>query len=249
MSRNIDVDPVDPLRVRFESKHADVIHAHDARSHTLALLASKPLIVSRRVAFPPRRDALSRIKYSRAGLYIAVSEYVKNVLIDSGVPGDRVSVIYDGVVMPQEPAHGTSIVALDSDDRQKGKRLIQDASKLGGFRVCYSKDLIRDLPGAAVFVYITESEGLGSAALLAMAHGVPVIASRVGGLPEIVHDGETGVLIENRPATIALAIGRVLNNPQLAARLGEQGREMVEQRFMVSHMVDSTVRAYERLLS
>ncbi len=54
-----------------------------------------------------------------------------------------------------------------------------------------------------MFLYITHKEGLGSAALLAMASGVPVVASRVGGLPEIVDDGGTGFFVENHPEAIA----------------------------------------------
>ena len=80
---------------------------------------------------------------------------------------------------------------------------MREAARIGAFEVCYSSDLERDLPHASVFVYITRSEGLGSAALLAMARGVPVVASRVGGLPEIVEDGVNGMLVPNDPEAIA----------------------------------------------
>ena len=59
-----------------------------------------------------------------------------------------------------------------------------------------SQHLEADLRDAAMLVYLTASEGLGSGALLAMSAGVPVIASRVGGLPEIVRHRETGLLVE-----------------------------------------------------
>src|SRR5579871_2856648 len=60
-----------PLRVR--ARGFDLLHAHDARSHSLAaLLGSVPIVVSRRVAFPVRRSASSRWKYSRAQLFLAV---------------------------------------------------------------------------------------------------------------------------------------------------------------------------------
>ena len=61
----------------------------------------------------------------------------------------------------------------------------------------------------ALFLYITHSEGLGSAVLLAMAAGVPVIASNVGGLPEIVEHERTGLLTENTAQAIANAIRRL----------------------------------------
>ena len=59
------------------SRGFDLVHAHDARSHTIgALFARAPLVVSRRVAFPVRDSALSRWKYRRAGLFLAVSRHV-----------------------------------------------------------------------------------------------------------------------------------------------------------------------------
>ena len=69
---------------------ADIVHAHDARSHTTAALAARaPLVVSRRVAFPVRRGPLSAWKYRRAAHYIAVSEFVRRRLLEAGVPQDR----------------------------------------------------------------------------------------------------------------------------------------------------------------
>src|SRR4051812_4605975 len=60
-----------------ESLAADVVHAHDARAHTLTAIASRrPVVVSRRVAFPVKRTWLSRLKYSRPARYLAVSQFV-----------------------------------------------------------------------------------------------------------------------------------------------------------------------------
>src|SRR5258708_11179263 len=80
-ARTEDLD-ARPLRLRDLIRLApsfDLIHAHDARSHSLASLLRTPLIVSRRVAFPPRHSFLSRLKYSRPARYIAVSNYVKTI--------------------------------------------------------------------------------------------------------------------------------------------------------------------------
>jgi len=80
-------------------RKADLIHAHDARAHSWAafLCPGKPLVVSRRVAFPPRSDALSRWKYSRPRRFLAVSNYVGFKLKAAGVPADRIdlrSILY-----------------------------------------------------------------------------------------------------------------------------------------------------------
>src|SRR6266446_1376125 len=85
-------EPLTAASVRGLSHHADLTHAHDARSHTTAA----PLIVSRRVSFTIR-GGLSRWKYASPRHFIAVSNYVKDVLIEAGVGPERISVIYDGV--------------------------------------------------------------------------------------------------------------------------------------------------------
>src|SRR2546430_5316114 len=88
---------------------------------------------------------------------------------------------------PSNPrSHGAEILILESPDPGKGTALALQAVKLAGFDAHASHDLEHDLARAGLFLYITQSEGLGSAVLLAMAAGVPVIASDVGGLPEIV---------------------------------------------------------------
>ena len=141
------------------------------------------------------------------------------------------------------------MVALDSDDPQKSKNIVEQAAALANVPVRFSKNLAQDLPHAAVFVYITELEGLGSAALLAMAAGAAVLASRVGGLPEIVEDGVTGLLTSNEPRTVANGIERLLGDPELAAQLSAAARARVEKQFTIERMVSQTVQVYERMLS
>jgi glycosyltransferase involved in cell wall biosynthesis len=141
------------------------------------------------------------------------------------------------------------VVALDSDDPGKGKKIVEQAAKLADVTVHFSKDLARELSRAALFVYITDLEGLGSAALLAMAAGAPVLASRVGGLPEIVEDGVTGLLTANDPIEVAKNMRRLLGDLALAARLAGCARKKVEGQFSITHLVSETLRVYERILS
>ena len=230
----------------------DLIHAHDARAHTIALLSGKPLLVSRRVAFPVRRSLASYLKYRRARHYIAVSGFVKGTLLAAKIPADRISVVYDGVPVVREKRDaGLSgyVVALDSDDPAKGKHIIEKAADLANIAVHFSGNLARDLPGAALFVYITELEGLGSAALLAMAAGTPVLASQVGGLPEIIEDEVSGLLTSNEPDAVAARMTRLLKDRPLAIRLAGAARARVEECFSVDRMINETIRVYERMLS
>lgn len=241
----LDVRPLRMLAVGQLARKADVVHAHDARAHTLAALAApwRPLVVARRVAFPIR----SRWKYRRAARYIAVSSFVRNILVAGGVPASLISVVYDGVPLASVAPPGTRIVSPALDDPLKGRRIVEEAACLAGVTVDFSSNLERDLEGAALFVYITAAEGLGSAALMAMSAEVPVIASRVGGLPEVIEHGENGVLVENSPQAIAAAIQRMLDDPARARRLAAAGRSTVERRFTVEAMVRGTIDVYRKL--
>jgi len=228
----------------------DLVHAHDARAHSMALVARKPLVVSRRVAFPVRRGLASQWKYRRPAHYLAVSQCVKQVLIGAGVEPEKIAVVYDGVPVDCWPKarERTRVLAVDLEDPGKGKKMIEEAAALADIPVHFSNNLIRDLPEAAVFVYITDLEGLGSAVLLAMAAGAPVVASDVGGLREIVEDGVTGLLTPNEPAAIARQISRLMADRPLASRLSARARSRVEKEFTVERMVSETLRVYERIL-
>ena len=90
-------------------------------------------------------------------------------------------------------------------------------------------------------------EGLGSAALAAMASGVPVIASRVGGLPEVVEHERTGLLVK-RANTGRGAVAAAKESAQ-AAEMGRRAREAVQQKFSVETMVQTTLRAYQEVVA
>ena len=231
-------EPIGLCRAIFLSRSHDLIHAHDARGHTLGILAggsSRPTVVSRRVAFPIR----SRWKYQRPARFIAVSEFVKAVLGAGGVPLEKIDVVYDGVPL-LEPAQGADIVSPSL----KSGALAEQAARLAGVTLKLSSHLQDDLPRAALCVYITESEGLGSGVLMAMSAGVPVIASRIGGLPEIIQHGQNGMLVANTPESIAAAIRELTRNRDLCRRMGEAARQTVLEKFTVDRMVRRTMEVY-----
>lgn len=238
------VEPLNLTRVLGMVRQHDLLHAHDAHAHTLgALIRRRPLVVSRRVAFPiGTHHFSSRWKYGRPACYLAVSEYVKSILVQGGVAPDRISVVYDGVPV-LEQASGKAILAL-----QKETTLATEAAALAGVPVRIAQDLERDLGTAAVLVYITNSEGLGSGALLAMSAGVAVIASKIGGLREVIDHRRTGLLVENTPESIAGALRQLAASPELARSLGHAARRTVMERFTVDRMVLRTMEAYRKVL-
>ncbi len=230
------------------ARQVNLVHAHDARAHTMAALFPRaPLAVARRVAFPVGTGFLSRAKYKRPAHFIAVSRYVAKMLETGGVPREKIAVVPDGVPLLPLTVGGTQMVCPASNDPKKGVRLVIEAARLLRVQVFPSPDLERDLARAAVFVYVTYSEGLGSATLLAMSAGVPVVASAVGGMVEAV--GDAGLLVENDSQAIAAAAGRILKDEALARDLARRGRERVEREFTEQQMVKRTQAVYRKLLS
>ncbi|HXE63450.1 MAG TPA: glycosyltransferase family 4 protein [Bryobacteraceae bacterium] len=235
------------LQVLTRSRDFDIVHAHDARSHSLAALLSRvPLVVSRRVAFPVKSGALSKRKYQTASRYLAVSRFVAGILAEAGIDDSRVDVVYDGVEVPAQPAQGDDIITPWTTDPAKGMALADEAADLAGVELCHSMNLEGDLPDTKAMVYLSTAEGLGSGILLAMAYGVPVIASRTGGIPELIEDGVNGILVPNEPNAIAQALRSL--TPARCAEIGRNARETVERRFTVSHMVEATLASYRKAL-
>jgi glycosyltransferase involved in cell wall biosynthesis len=235
------------------SKEAEIVHVHDARAHTMAAIASRRrFVVSRRVAFPVRRSVASIWKYQRPARFLAVSHFVAKELHAAGIPKHKIDVVYDGVETASKAetwSAANPAVALASEDPQKGRDLIEQAGALAGIRLLFATDLEKELQHASMFVYITRSEGLGSAVLVAMSMGVPVIASCVGGLTEVFADGFSGVFVRNEAEEIARAMRKVLDDPALAHSLCQHGKDRIAEAFTKEHLVNGTLASYERALA
>jgi sugar transferase (PEP-CTERM/EpsH1 system associated) len=110
-----------------------------------------------------------------------------------------------------------------------------------GDHVCFFGEVqgIPDLLSqAAMFVLPSLTEGISLTLLEAMAGGLPVVATAVGGNPEVVKDGETGLLVEPRsPKPLAEAISRLHTHPELARQMGAAGRRRAEECFDVRRMI------------
>jgi glycosyltransferase involved in cell wall biosynthesis len=151
----------------------------------------------------------------------------------SRVPGVRFFIVGAGELLAELKAQADS---LGLDDR-----LV-----LTGFR----QDVGAFYHLADLFVMSSVQEGLGTAVLDAMALAKPVVATRAGGIPEAVIDGQTGRLVAaGDPAALAEGIVELLTHPELAGRLGNAARRLVHDRFSVDAMVDGNLAAYQSLLS
>ncbi|ANS69567.1 glycosyl transferase [Streptomyces lincolnensis] len=112
-------------------------------------------------------------------------------------------------------------------------------------------EVIQLLTHATVFVCPSVYEPLGIVNLEAMACGTPVVASRVGGIPEVVDDGRTGVLVpvdDDFETGLARALDSVIGDPGTARRMGEAGRERAVGEFGWDAVARRTVRLYEEIV-
>lgn len=113
-----------------------------------------------------------------------------------------------------------------------------------------SEELMEAYRRAACFVLPAtlderaDTEGLGVVLLEAMSYGVPVVATRRGGIVDIVEDGRTGLLVEDEPAAIARGVAAILDDPQRGRALGAAGRASVRERFGWDSIVDRLDAVY-----
>lgn len=106
-------------------------------------------------------------------------------------------------------------------------------------------DILRDVD---ILVHPSLTEGLSNVVLEGMAAGLPVVATRVGGNPELVQDGRTGLLIPPQDdAALAQAIAFLLDRPHIARQFGESGRERIAREFSIGSMLQKTQDLYLRL--
>ena len=286
-----DIRSARELRAVASEWRADIVHAHDARAHSIARLAllgkrKTRLIVTRRVAFTPKQV---RLKY-RHGIdaFIAISNAVKAVMVKAGVPADRIDVVYSGLPAPvvKRPRNwrrergwpSTTIVCgiVGAMTQEKGLDLVggiarrlpgevfrrtrlvllggkgkggTSVSGVEGFDAGFVEEIHDAMAGLDVLWHPAKSEGLGTSVIDAMALGVPPIAFSVGGLPEVIEDGKSGLLI---PAGDVQAFMRgaaeLITNDALRARLGE-GAKVRAREFSDKRMIERTAEVYHRVIA
>jgi glycosyltransferase involved in cell wall biosynthesis len=244
---------------------ADLVHAHWLPAGWVAARTGRPYVVQvwgTDVELARRAPALARRVLGGARLVIAASNELADSaralgardvrVIPSGVDlpaevgeeADPPEVLYAGRLSPEkgvlelvEAADGLNlVVAGDGPLRAR----VPDAR---GF--VPHDELQRLYARAAVVACPSRREGFGVACLEAMAHGRPVVATSVGGLRDLVVDGETGIVVPPRdPAALHAALTRLLGDRDLRRRLGSAGRERARSGFSWDAVTDATLAAY-----
>jgi glycosyltransferase involved in cell wall biosynthesis len=306
----------DPIAIRalvqaIQETGATILHAHTANAHSLGFFALRlpglpkdhrpAFVVHRRVDFPPGGDPLTRMRYtSDPCMFLCVSDAVRQVLEQHGVPAERLRVVHScidpkridevsggnrsavreelgipagagliGVVGSLVPhkGHRHLLAAMPRilSERPEARLVIfgdgpleaelrrdcwerglQTLVTFAGFRA----DVARYLHAFDIFAHPSVEEGLGTSILDAMAARLPVVASRAGGIPEVVVHGETGWLVPPAsPTELAGALITLLEDPRRRTQFGEAGRARVEADFSIRALGDSVLAAYADTLA
>jgi glycosyltransferase involved in cell wall biosynthesis len=154
--------------------------------------------------------------------------------------------------LPAMRTKNPNCILLLAGEGPRRSALEHQAAELGLRESALFVGFVENLPefydALDVFIFPSLSEGLGTALLLAMAHGLPVVASARGGIPEAVKHGENGLLVSNpEPGLLAEAVLSLLQDSAHARRLGEAARHTVVQQFSAEQMVDNTLAVYEHV--
>jgi glycosyltransferase involved in cell wall biosynthesis len=284
-----DIDPRLALRVRRETRNADLVHTHLVHADVYGALGARRLVSTKHNDDPFRAGAfrfVERALTRRASKVIAITDALARFQVERvGLPADKLEVIHygldelpaawgsnpaDGVasdarvllaVCRLEPQKGLDVAiralpeirarhphaelvvlgegAQRSELEQLAKSLQVPVHFLG--RV---PDVAAWLRRADLLVHPARWEGFGLALLEAMLASKPIVATNVSSIPEIVADGETGLLVPPDDArALAAAVTRLLDEP---GSYGEQGRNRAESEFSVARMTERTLALYER---
>lgn len=278
--------------------NCDVIHAHEVRGLQLAVLwklfHKRPIIYTRRVDYYPGRHFITRLKYREIDRLVAISSTIQSMMIQWGVPSDKIRLIHSSVFIQKEfPSNTTQ----ELRQRFRGRKVIGCIASLvrhkDHYTLLQAADIIRRYRDDVIFLLIGEGvlrgelerkvmdlglnnilfegyqdnpyqyfpifdiftlssreEGLGSSILDAFLHRVPVVASAAGGIPDLIKDGETGVLvpIEN-PRMLAQGLMRMLDDVTLRTRCIEKAYVLLQQEFTVEAMSRSYEALYREVLA
>jgi glycosyltransferase involved in cell wall biosynthesis len=254
---------------RRAAAHADVVHAHWLPAGLAAAASGKPFVVTLHgtdVELAKRLPSLARPVLRRAAGVIAVSSALARDA--AGLGARRIYIIPNGVELPADPGlerEPPSVLFVGRLSPEKGVEELLAAAE--GMPVVYTGDgpLRARVPGALGFVTAEElgvlyrgaavvacpsrREGFGMACAEAMAHGKPVVASRIGGLLDLVTHERTGLLVAPGDVSgLRAALERLLRDRELRHRLGAAGRAHVAEYCSWERVTRATMAVYREAL-
>ncbi|MGZ4410876.1 MAG: glycosyltransferase family 4 protein [Gaiellaceae bacterium] len=255
---------------RRAARDADLVHAHWLPSGMVALGCGRPLVVQlwgTDVVLARRMPRLARRTLRHAQVVICPSRALAD---EARRLGAREPVVIPSAVeLPPEPgreAEPAELLYVGRLSAEKGVLELIEATRDMRLVVAGNGPLRQRVPDALGFVphdrvgelyeraavvcCPSHREGFGMTCAEAMAHARPVVASAVGGLLDLVVDGETGLLVAPRDVpALRAACERLLGDPDLRRRMGEAGRRRIAERFSWPGVVAQLLEAYDRALA
>jgi glycogen synthase len=259
--------------LRRAAKQADLVHANWLAGAVIARFAGRPFVVSLHgsgtagrfsdLALAERTPRLVRLLLGRARAVICCSEQLADAMRGCGL--ENVHAIPYGVEIPEEPGledDPATVLFAGRLSPEKNIDVIAEATE-GLPRIIAGDGPLRarvpDALGfvspeelsalyerAAVVVLVSSREGLPNVVLEAMAHGKTVIATPVGGIPTVIEDGVTGLLVPVGDAVaLRTALERVLGDQVLRARLGRAARARVKDYCSWNRVTEKTLEVYD----
>lgn len=285
----VTLHSLEPLRPWKEDQLGRGYHLSRWIERTAVEAADRVIAVSegsRREILECYRVDPERVRVIHNGIDTQVFRKVdpSETLRKYGIPADRPYLLFVGRIVAQkgvlhlvrairhvDPEIQAVLCAGEPDTPEIARAMEREARSLQSERpgvhwiqeMVPIPDLVRLYSGAAVFVCPSIYEPFGIVNLEAMACGCPVVASRVGGIPEAVADGETGILVpfESRGGTdfepkdpegfsrdLAEAVNRLFRDERTRRAMGEAGRRRVEERFSWTSVAQKTAELYGELV-
>ncbi len=300
-----DLGQIWRLRKLVEDQRIDIVHPHETSSDVITYAMSKlsrvPIVTTAHgwIANSPKQRAMVALdKRVMRGFdrVIAVSDRIRQDLVDAGVPPGRIALVHNAIVVENyrrtgagtlesiigRPVSRPVLVSIGRLSPEKGHADLVEALRIVAVRgrqitavlagdgpsmsdivarvraaglensiflPGYVKSPAQLLEVADLMVLPSHTEGLPNAALEAMIMNVPVLATEVGGTPEVVIDGETGRLVRpHQPEGLANGIIDFLDRREDWRRLADRGRRMVEERFDFNARTRKLEAIYEDLV-
>lgn len=281
----------------FKKEKVDVVHAHTGHAVAIAAFATFgtqiPIVATRRVDFPLSDNFFSKIKHRRVSRFIAISEKVNQVLIESGIPESKIRLVKSGVdfnrfqnvkkvdrrelgvnddsiiigqvaalaphkdqetllrafhLLLKKNPKVVLVLIGDGDKKEFLKKLVVDLDIQNKVHFLgFKENSISYLASFDIFCLSSNAEGLGTSILDAMGVRVPVVATRAGGISEIIQDGVTGYLsAPSDPAELSRILEKAVLD-QGKAKIIENAFKKAQE-FDIQNTINGTESVYKEIL-